>query len=350
MGSKTLRRRGMPAAIAICAAGLLSLTGPTLAGATIYPAGGGVFDAGAEGWQEVEASCNVSALSTCEASGEFDGSAGDPPGSLTAHTHLVLNLAALFESTVVIESPDFTVAEGGSGTLRVDRQFSPGGLVALSPEAGYSVALIDGGSEASSEAVSETLGESDGAFAGRSGAITVSAGHTYAIAIATTTTALAAVGPLETDSFVRFDEVSLETEPSAEQGGAGEAGSAVGEGGATGASPATNSASERTVVERRVGRKRRWRARHVFVRLRCPRRLHHACTITAQGRIGKRIRVTQRRTVRLARGRGRLVALRVKRRFRGQVAKRRRLLVVQRLRAGKRKATFAGSRPVIRHR
>lgn len=348
MRSKALRRRGILAALPICAAALFSSAFPLTAGAVVYPPGGWAFAGDAEGWQEAEASCNVSAPSTCEASGEFDGSAGDPPGSLAAHAHLTLNAAALFESTVVLESPGFAVAEGGPATVHVDRQFSPGGLLSLAPETSYSVSLVDQGGEASSEAIAETLGEGDSAFAGRDGVVAVSAGHTYAIAIEATTTSLAAVGLLATDSFARFDNVSLSTGSSGGEGeGDGGAGGNRGEGAL---STAHGTSETHTVVQRRVATKRRWRARHVFVRLRCPRRARHACTITAQGRFERRVRATRPRTVRLGRGRGRLVALGVKPRFRARIVKRKRLLVVQRLRAGKLRMTFARSRPVIRHR
>jgi hypothetical protein len=60
------------------------------------------------------------------------------------------------------------------------------------------------------------------------------------------------------------------------------------------------------------------------------------------------VRVTQRRSVRIAEGRSQLVALRVKRRFRDRVAKRKRLLVVQKVRAGEVTTTFARSRALIR--
>jgi hypothetical protein len=90
--------------------------------------------------------------------------------------------------------------------------------------------------------------------------------------------------------------------------------------------------------------------RHVFVRVRCPKRVGSTCRITAQGRIRKRVRVTQRRTVRVARGRSRLVALRVKPRFRERLAKRKRLLVVQEVRVGEVTTTYARSRVLIRQR
>ncbi|MGC1852556.1 MAG: hypothetical protein WA687_08980, partial [Solirubrobacterales bacterium] len=90
--------------------------------------------------------------------------------------------------------------------------------------------------------------------------------------------------------------------------------------------------------------------KRVFIRLRCPKRAGSACRITAQGMIRKRVRVTQRRTVRVAGGRARLIALRVKPRFRDRLARRKRLLVVQKVRVGEVTTTYARSRVLIRQR
>jgi hypothetical protein len=127
MHSTDPRRRRLAASTAACGAALLIWVLPTGASASVYPTGGGAFATDAEGWEATEASCNVTALSTCEASGEWDAANGNPPGALTAKTNVLLNLAALLESTVLFESPDFTAAESGAGTVHVDRQFLPRG-------------------------------------------------------------------------------------------------------------------------------------------------------------------------------------------------------------------------------
>jgi hypothetical protein len=113
MQSIELSWRGAVASIAAVGALFCLSVFSAAAAAAVYPFGGGAFAADAEGWQETEATCNVTLLSTCEASGEYDATAGNPPGALTAKTSVSLNLAALFDSTVVLESPDFTVAEAG---------------------------------------------------------------------------------------------------------------------------------------------------------------------------------------------------------------------------------------------
>jgi hypothetical protein len=346
------RGRCAVAPIAICGAILALIAFPAAAAAAVYPSGGGVFAADAEGWQETEATCNVTALSTCEASGEHDASSGNPPGAITAKTTVLLNLAALFESTVVFESPDFIVEEVGAASMHVDRQLAAGGLLALSPESTYTVSLIDRDLGTQVEVLSETLDEGDSSFAGKDGLAPVLSGHTYAISIEAKTTATAALGLLGGETNVRFDSVSLSTQASTGGGGGGSGGGDAGAGGSESGDSnvaTTLSSSElRTLVRRGDAPSAQVRGRHVFVKLRCPMRAEHACRITAQGRIRKGLPVTQRRTVKLAKGRSRLVGLRVKRRFLAKVAKRKRLLVVQKVRAGDVTTTFARSRALIR--
>src|SRR6476646_3241803 len=79
--------------------------GQAKAASGVYPAGGGTFSGGAQGWQVTDASCNVPIL--CTASGGYDGGEGQPPGSLAANTSVLLNLVGLFKSTVTLQSPDF---------------------------------------------------------------------------------------------------------------------------------------------------------------------------------------------------------------------------------------------------
>ncbi|MGH2973724.1 MAG: hypothetical protein ACRDLL_02500 [Solirubrobacterales bacterium] len=88
--------------------------------------------------------------------------------------------------------------------------------------------------------------------------------------------------------------------------------------------------------------------KRLFVRVRCPRKVGNACRTTAQGLLRKHRPATTKRTVRLRRGRSRLLALRVKPKARKQVAKRRRLLVRQKVHTGKVTATIFKSRRLVR--
>jgi hypothetical protein len=281
---------------------------------------------------------------------------------LAAEAKVTLNLGGLFKSTVVFESPDFTVAEGGLANLHLDRQFEPGGLIALEPEATYSVALIDRGTETPTQILTETLDKGDSSFAGKDAVASVVAGRVYALLlevdIGSTTASLGLLG----SAIARFDNVALSIAEEAGEGGegsedgdgkgggngsAGTGAGAAGDDGSDGSS-SIDSADLRTLVRRGDAASAQLQGRRVFVRVRCPSRAASACRITAQGRIKQHVRVTQKRTVMVASGRSRLVALRVKRRFREKVASRKRLLVVQRVRVGNLTTTFARSRALIR--
>jgi hypothetical protein len=333
------------ASIATCGTVLLAVAAPA-APASVYPPGGGAFSAGLEGWTATEESCNVTLLSSCDASGGHDASVGNPPGALNAQTSVTLNLAAVFDSTVVFESPDFTAADAGPATLHAERQFVPGGLGALAPEATWSVSLIDRGTGTPTEVIGETLSDDDSAFAGQDGAASVVAGRTYALRVEVATTAGAALGLTERDSQVRFDNIALTVQ---DLGGGSGGGVGGGDGDAGAGGPGGLTVAQLlTSVRRGDAAIAGLRGRHIFVRLRCPMRAGRTCRITAQGRIRKRVRVTHRRTVRIAKGRSRVVALRVKSRFRQRLAKRKRLLVFQRVRVGDLTATYARSRALIR--
>jgi hypothetical protein len=223
------------------------------------------------------------------------------------------------------------------------------------------VSLIDRGSEVPTEVLTETLDEGDASFAGKEGAVSVLAGHTYAISLEVKTTAVAALGLLAATANARFDNVSLSVEGSAGEtaggdgkDGGGGGGGPAGSGGVAG-SPGGSSASSALTTSELLAGMRRGDApsagllgQRVFVRLRCPEPAERACRISAQGRIKKRVRVTQRRTIRVSAGRSRLVALRVKPRFREKVAQRKRPLVVQEVRVGKVTTTYARSRVLVR--
>ena len=90
------------------------------------------------------------------------------------------------------------------------------------------------------------------------------------------------------------------------------------------------------------------RGKKLLVRVKCPRKIGHTCRTTAQGLLRRHRPATLKRTVRLRSGKSKLLVLRVKPRARNQVAKRKRLLVRQKVRAGKVTATVTKSRRLIR--
>jgi hypothetical protein len=218
MQCKNPRRGGSGAASILACGAILAM--PAVAPAAVYPAGGGAFAADAEGWQATEASCNIALAGLCSAVGGHDAAAGNPAGSLKAEADITLNLGGLFESAVVLESPDFTVGEDGPALLHLDRQFESDGLVALAPEATYAVSLIDRGPETPTQVMTETLDEGDGSFAGKDAVAAVTAGHTYALSIEAEIGSTAASVGLLGAAIARFDNVTLTTEDASDGAGA----------------------------------------------------------------------------------------------------------------------------------
>jgi len=320
------------------------------ASAAVYPAGGGDFGGGPEGWVTTEASCNAPAL--CSASGGYDAGHGHPPGSIGARTNIALNLVSLFRSTVTLQSPDFEVAGAGAATLHLDRQFSAGSLVDLAPTATYTVVLIDRDSGARSELLSESLDSGDSGFLGKDAAASVKAGHAYAISIETVTqSTVVGTGLLSGTTDARFDNISLTVNGA---GGSGTGGKGNGGNNGGGGSLSDSRLSELlrengapgavVLVSGGSGSG----ARQLLVRVKCPRKVGHACRIGVQGMLSKRKAATGRRSIKVRPGKVRLAKLRVKPRVTGKVSKRKRLLVREKVRAGKAKATVFRLRKLIR--
>lgn len=174
------------------------------------------FSGSAEGWAVKSATCSVPVL--CSASGGYDGTAGNPAGSLAASSNVLVNLVGLFKTTVVAESPEFEVGDGGNGTLRLQRQFIPGALLSLAPNATYEVALVDKTAGTESKSIGETISAESG-FTAKEGPVTLVAGHVYAIK-ANTEVSSTIVGLSLGTAVVRFDNVSV-TGPGANPGDGG---------------------------------------------------------------------------------------------------------------------------------
>jgi len=90
------------------------------------------------------------------------------------------------------------------------------------------------------------------------------------------------------------------------------------------------------------------KGKRLLVRVRCPKSIGAACRVRAQGLLRKRRPATAASRVKVGRGKTRLVALRVKPRLRGKVAKRKKLLVRQKVRARGTSATVLKTRKLIR--
>lgn len=92
------------------------------------------------------------------------------------------------------------------------------------------------------------------------------------------------------------------------------------------------------------------RGSRLLVKVKCPKEIGADCRITAQGLLKKGKPATAKRTVKVRSGKGKRVVLEVKPKFRAKVAKRKRLLVSEKVRAGKTSATAYKVRKLIRRR
>jgi hypothetical protein len=313
--------------VAVAAACLVA--GPAAQAATdTYPAGGGTFTGGAQGWQVTDASCNVPAL--CTASGGYDGSNGNPPGSFSANTTIALNLLTLFKSTVTLQSPDFTVSSAGDATLHLDRQFVAGSAIDLAPELTYDVTLLDRTADDKSEPLTETLANEPD-FVGKDRAVTVKQGHTYAIVItAQTSSTVAGTGLLSGTTSARFDNVSVTVQTASGGGGKGN-------GGAGG--NLTDSRLAALIQGGGLIGPAVLKGNKVSVKVRCPKQVGRTCKIALTGMLTKRKPATTTRKVTVRKGKVKRVVLKVRPKAKAKVAKSKRLLFKERVRAGTAKAT-----------
>jgi hypothetical protein len=320
-----------------CVFAVLLLAGP--ARAATY--GASTFSGSAEGWTVKSATCSIPV--TCSASGGYDGTAGNPAGSLAANSTILVNLIGLFKTTVVTESSEFKVGDGGTGTLRLQRQFAPGDLLALAPSATYSVALVDKTSGTESKSIGETISAESG-FTGKEGPATLVSGHVYAIRT-TTEVSSTLVGLSTGTASVRFDNVSV-TGPGANSGDNGDGkGGDGGRGGDGG-----NGLSDvrlLSLMQSSLG-SAQLKGKRLFVKAKCPAKVGRTCKITVQGLLKKGKPATTKRTAKVAKGKAKRLVLKVKPAVKSKVVGRKRLLFKESVRAGPAKATVYRSLALIK--
>jgi hypothetical protein len=323
--------RSLPGLCGIVGLTLLMLlsAGPVRAATNVYPAGAGTFTGGPQGWQVTAASCNVPAL--CTASGGYDGANGNPPGSIAANTTIGLNLLTLFKSTVTLQSPDFTVADAGDGTLHLDRQFAQGSLVDLAPQSTYDATLIDRTAGTKSEVMKEEL-KAESAFIGKDHAVTVVAGHIYALSITIeTSSTVAGTALLGGTASVRFDNVALIVQTS---GGGG-----PGSGGGSGSGGGLTDQRLQSLIANSLIGPAVLKGNKLTVKAKCPAKVGVACRITLRGMLSKKKPATSSRKSKVAKGKTKKFVLRVKPKGLKKVSQSKRLLFKETVRAGTAKAT-----------
>lgn len=254
----------------------------------------------------------------------------------------------------VWESPGFAYSGAGGGeatslSLSLDRRASVDQLLAVAGNsAEYAVRLIDvsEGGEALTLIAPTTLAGANSWTGVSSGSIdpgSLTPGHEYRIQITssyTTGTSVLVGGSAD------YDNVVLSA--SDEVGRGGRKGNGKGKGNSAGGAGAFGSQRLEELLRQATPGTAVLRGKKLFVRVKCPRKIGHACRTTAQGLLRKHRPATLKRTVRLRSGKSKLLVLRVKPKARKQVAKRKRLLVRQKVRAGKVTATVTKIRRLIR--
>jgi hypothetical protein len=325
-------RLGCLSTICTLAVGAALIAAPAQAATDVYPAGKGTFTGGPQGWQTTAASCNIAAP-ICTAEGAYDGANGSPAGSYAASTTIALNLLTLFSSTVTVQSPDFTVAAAGDGTLHLDRQLVGGGLVDLAPQASYAVKLLDRTAGTETEVMTEAVQPGD-AFVGKDQAVSVKAGHTIAIAITVTTSStLVGAGLLGGTTSFRFDNLSLTVQSSG--GGAGGGGEAGGGDALTNAQLQSLIAGNASLVGPAV-----LKGDRITVKVRCPKMVGRTCKVALVGLLKKGKPATTGRKAAIRKGKAKKLVLKVKPKALPKVKARKKLLFKQNVRAGKARAVL----------
>jgi hypothetical protein len=290
----------------------------------------------------------------------YDGTNGAPAGSFAAKSQILLNAIGLFKSNVVAESPTFTAAGSGAGSLSLSRAFFPGGI-ALTPSLSYTVNLVDRTTNAVQKPVTETLsGETQ--FANKSGAVALVAGHSYVIQIEATTSA--SVLGLLTETAGYFDNISL-TGPDAPggnggngganggnggtggNGGAGEEGGSGGSSG-KGGSGVSSARLESLIKSSGLVGAATLKGNRLTVKAKCPAKLRATCTLKLQGMLTRKKPATAARRAKVKKGKVKNFAMVVKPAALKKVKKSKRILVKEVARVGKSKATVYKSLKLVR--
>jgi hypothetical protein len=354
-----------PRRVALTVAATLSLVlaFAAAAGAAVskYPpaAASRGFNGGAAGWTSASGTdglCQPPLLCATVANSYQDTGGADGGGFIrSAYTGVVGATAVGGTTTGVWESPSFTYSGAGGGKataidFSLDRRASVDQLLAVAGNsAEYTVRLIDltKGGEAVTLIAPTTLAGANswtGVSRGSIDPASLRPGNDYRIQITssyTTGTSVLVTGSAD------YDNVVLSASDGVGPGGKKGNGKGKGNGSGNGAGGLDSQRLEQLLRQATPGTAV-LRGKRLLVRVKCPRKIGHACRTTAQGLLRKHRPATLKRTVRLRSGKSKLLVLRVKPKARKQVAKRKRLLVRQKVRAGKATVTILKSRKLIR--
>jgi hypothetical protein len=336
------------------------------ASAATYPGGGSTFTGSTEGWKVAtspEKSCKALGLLEilCTNAAEYDGTMGVPAGSYEVKTNVTLNLLGLFQADLTAESPSFTAVGSGAGSLSLARAFSPGLLLNLGPKFTYTANLVDKTNNTKQKAITESV-EGEVPFAAKTGAVTLTAGHTYVVQIETTTTStLAAIGLLG-EAVGHFDNVSV-TGPEAPSnpggndganggnggnGGNGNGGENGGSGANGGAGGVSSAKLESLIKSSSLVGPATLKGNRLSIKAKCPSKVNATCTITLQGMLTRSKAATATRRARVKLGKTKNFTMVVKPAARKAVKTKSNILIKEQVRVGKAKATVYKTVKLVR--
>lgn len=328
------------------------------ASAAAYPGGGSTFTGSGEGWS-LEAKCTLGVL--CTATGEYDGTAGNPSGSLADKTEIGIGLLGLFGSEAVATSPTFTPTDSGAGALSLERQLQNTELVSLMPKVEYTATLVDKSTGNRQQAIAETIEGATASFAPKQGPVALVAGDNYAIEIAATTkSSVASIGLFGGTISFRLDNVAVTAlggggggpgggSPGGGGNGANGGGGGNGVGGGNGAGGGVSSARLESLIRSSslIG-PAVLKGNRLTVKAACPKKVGTTCTLTLQGQLTKKKAATTSRRARVKLGKKKQFALQVKPAARKKVKAKKKLLFKETVRAGKSKVTVYKSLKLVR--
>jgi hypothetical protein len=356
--SISLRNRIRQACLLGCVSGAALLV-PAVGQATAatYPGGGSTFSGSTEGWT-VTARCNVPIV--CTETGAYDETAGNPSGSLSDKTEMIIGALGLITGEVTATSPNFTATESGAATLSLQRSLEVSELISLTPGVEYTANVVDRSSGTRQKAFAETVTAASG-FTAKQGPVALVAGHVYAIEIAATTKSTIANVGLSGHTTLRFDNVALTSVAGGNPGGPGGNGGANGgsgghggegaEGGGSGAANGAGGVSsarlESLIKSSSLVGPAVLKGNRLTVRAKCPAKVGATCTLSLQGLLNRHKAATAARRARVKKGKTKSFALVVKPTARKQVKAKSKLLFKETVRVGKAKATVYKSLKLV---
>jgi hypothetical protein len=310
------------------------------ASAASYPAGGSTFSGSAEGWSGAS-TCTVTASLVCETSAGYDGTAGDPAGSLDLKTAVAVNALGVFRVSASEESPGFTATGGGAATLRLERQFESGGLISLTPHATYKVTLLDHSDGTKQQALEETV-EAASPFTAKTAPVTLTAGDTYSILISAEVSSSAASLGVTGTADLRFDNVSVSGSGAevGSGGGGGNGATGGGNGSGLGSGGGVSAARLESLIQSAglVG-PATLKGDKLSVKAKCPAKVGKPCTITLRGMLNRHKPATATRKAKVKKAKVNKFALKVKPAARLKLKAAKKVLFKETVKVGKVKVT-----------